>query len=427
MFTQRSSVARRAHQCISLLRRQNTCPGKIVSFSFEILHKSPLFSFEIPLGFSSNDGFPRAFVPLHLQTGFRYFSANPLQSRAFQANAFSELDAKETKEAEGSDVEISSQSKTIDLLFKEAIGLDEILETKRLALGFEGLSDLTPEDQVEKLKSKLESNCDFVNRLMEDADGLENKINELNKRQASLLNTKNQKAQRLIESKKSSIDTKTEAVPNLSSIFFCFSKQQKESVKAEQKKIKKKRKLQKKENGVSGSLEHPWPEWVQFLGHLNEKGYLSKALSFTRGPVDLRGLSTDELYGFIKFAAVTFVKDHPEISKLLSGSDVRKAVLFGSPSVEIKVVMAARRLRSFFSIEEDTADIPVNLEYTNNAPSAVVSKVKSVDLEDLVRLLCAFGLNAEKNEISIPDEIKQSVVNLLKELVDFSTSIVNDG
>jgi len=423
MFTQGSSAARRAQQYLSLLRRLNTCtgPGKVGSFSSENLPKSPLFSSENDRGFSGNDVLPRALVPLHLQTGFRYFSANPLQFCESQDDEFSELDAKETKEAEGSKVEISSQWKTIDVLFREAMGLDEISETKRLALDVEGLSDLPPEEQVEKLKSKLQSQSEIINKLRENVDDLEMKIKELNRKHASLVNSMNQKAQRFAESKKSSIDNNTEGVPSLTSV---FSKEQKKSVKAEQK--KKKMKMQKKAEGVSGSLEHPWPEWVQFLEHLNERGYLSKALNFPGGPVDLRGLSTEELYAFIKFAAVNFAKDHPEISKLLSGSDVRKTVLFGCPSVEIKVVLAAKRLRSFCRIE-DTANGPINLENTNNAPSAKVSKGKSLELEDLVRLLCAFGLNAEKSQLSVPDETKQSVVNLLKELIDFSSSSVNDG
>lgn len=58
----------------------------------------------------------------------------------------------ETNEAEGSAVKNSSQTKTIDLLFREAVGLDEIVELKRLALDVEGMSDLPPEEQVKKIE-----------------------------------------------------------------------------------------------------------------------------------------------------------------------------------------------------------------------------------------------------------------------------------
>lgn len=454
MFIQSSSVARRTQQYLSLLRHLNTSTGprKIGSSLSENLQKYPLFSSENPRGFSGNDILPRAFVPLHLQCGFRFFSANPVQFCESQDDEFSKLDAMETNEAESSAVKNSSQGKTIDLLFREAIGLDETVELKRLALDVEGISDLPPEEQIKKLKSKLESQCEMINKLRENIDDLEKKIKKLKQKHASQVKTKNQKFPSFVESEKGPIDNNTEGEPSLTSIFSkeqkksessiynnteevpsltsIFSKEQKKRVKAEQKKsVKaeqkktKKTKMQRKADGVSGSLEHPWPEWVQFLECLNERGYLSKAVNFPGGPLDLRGLSTEELYAFIKFAAVNFANDHPEIPKLLSGKDIRNVVLFGCPSVEIKVVLAAKRLRSFFSIKEDTAGVPINQENTSNAPSVKVSKEKSLELVDLVRLLCAFGLNAEKNEVSVPDEIKQSVVNLLKELIDFSSNL----
>lgn len=446
MFIQSSSVARRTQQYLSLIRHLNTSTGprKIGSSLSENLQKYPLFSSENPRGFSGNDILPRAFVPLHLQCGFRFFGANPIQFCESQDDEFSKLDAMETNEAEGSAVKNSSQTKTIDLLFREAVGLDEIVELKRLALDVEGMSDLPPEEQVKKLKSKLESQCEMINKLRENIDDLEKKIKKLKRNHASQLKTKNQKFPSFVESEKGPIDNNTEGAPSLTSIFSkeqkkiessiynkteevpsltsIFSKEQKKSVKAEQKKTKK-MKMQRKADGVSSSLEHPWPEWVQFLEHLNARGYLSKAVNFPGGPLDLRGLSTEELYAFVKFAAVNFANDHPEIPKLLSGKDIRNVVLFGCPSVEIKVVLAAKRLRSFFSIKEDTAGVPINQENTSNAPSVKVSKEKSLELVDLVRLLCAFGLNAEKNEVSVPDEIKQSVVNLLKELIDFSSTL----
>jgi hypothetical protein len=47
-------------------------------------------------------------------------------------------------------------------------------------------------------------------------------------------------------------------------------------------------------------------------------------------------------------------------------------------------------------------------------------------LDDVVRLLCAYALNAEKSELPIPDDVKQSVVNLLVEIIDYSACPVND-
>jgi len=417
MLAQSCSVTRRVQQCISFLRLLNTCTGqgKIGSLSSENMQKFPVFLSENPQSFSGNGVLPRTLVHLHLQTGFRYFSANPQESRD---EDISDLDAKERNDDKGfkggSKVDISSESKPIDLLFKEAIGLQERSETKIQELDIEGLSDLPLEEQVEKLKSKLESQWEILNTLRDSVDGLENHIKELKIKNASLENTKNTLTQNFVEFKKrlrKRIDAITEEDPSLTSIF--SKENEKKNVTSNQSK-KKKLKIKKKTERVSGALEHPWPEWAQFLEHLNERGYLSKALNFQEGPVDLKGLSTGEIYAFIKFAAISFAKDHVEISKL-SGSDLRKVALYCVPSTENKVVRAAKRLRSFY-IPEDIASFPGNVEDTSK-----------LELEDVVRLLCAYSLNAEKSELLIPDDIKQSVVNLLKELVDVSASSANDG
>jgi len=451
MLAQSCSVTRRVQQCISFLRLLNTCTGqgKIGSLCSENMQKFPVFLSENPQSFSGNGVLPRTLAHLHLQTGFRYFSANPQESRD---EDISDLDAKERNDDKGfkggskvdisseskpidllfkevigvqeinedkgfkggSAVDISSESKPIDLLFKEAIGLQERSETKIQELDIEGLSDLPLEEQVEKLKSKLESQWEILNTLRDSVDGLENHIKELKIKNASLENTKNTLTQNFVEFKKrlrKRIDAITEEDPSLTSIF--SKENEKKSVTSNQSK-KKKLKIKKKTERVSGALEHPWPEWAQFLEHLNERGYLSKALNFQEGPVDLKGLSTGEIYAFIKFAAISFAKDHVEISKL-SGSDLRKVALYCVPSTENKVVRAAKRLRSFY-IPEDIASFPGNVEDTSK-----------LELEDVVRLLCAYSLNAEKSELLIPDDIKQSVVNLLKELVDVSASSANDG
>jgi hypothetical protein len=67
-----------------------------------------LFSVENPHGFNGNDVLCKPLVPLYLQTRFKYSSADPLQFCESQDDEFSELDAKQTKEDEGSKVEFSS-------------------------------------------------------------------------------------------------------------------------------------------------------------------------------------------------------------------------------------------------------------------------------------------------------------------------------
>lgn len=438
MFAQSSSPARRAQQSLFLLQRLNTCirHGKIGSFISRNLQISPGFSSENDLGFSGNGVLPRVIVPLHLLTGFRYFSADP-QLPSESHEDFSKLDGKEINEGkdfkDGSEVGISSQaepessqSKTVALFFKEAIGLDKKSESKRPKLEFEGLSDLPPEEQVKKLKSMLESQRRLINVLKDNVDDLDNTLTKLNNKNALPETAKDQIAHVFLELKRSlrgKIDSITEelSIPKES----VKSEQKKKNVKKKKEGVKNEQKMpiiKKKTEGDSGSLEHLWPEWVQFVEHLNERGYLSKAVDFEDGPVDLQGHTTGELYRFIRLAAISFAKDNAEISELLSTSDLRKAALFCCPSLETRVIAAVRRLRSFISSEEDIDCAPSDLEDICNTPS-----VKPLRLNDVIRLLCAYGLDAEKNEVPIPDDVRQSVVNLLEEIVDLSTSSVKDG
>ena len=88
--------------------------------------------------------------------GFRYFSADPQNSSESHDEEFSGFDSEEingTSFKQGTDVEILSQTgserlqtKTISLLFKEAIGLEKRLESKILELEIKGLRDLPPEE-----------------------------------------------------------------------------------------------------------------------------------------------------------------------------------------------------------------------------------------------------------------------------------------
>jgi len=430
MFAQSSSVALRAQESLSLFRRLNICTGhgEMRSFSSQNLQKSPVFSSENPWGFSGNDVLSRALVPLHLPTGFRCFSDDPQKSSESHDDNFSVFNSKKINECngfkQGSEVDILSQAesesvqtKTIALLFKEAIGLEKRSESKRLELEIKSLRDLTPEEQVKKLKSKLESQWELINALRDNLDDLENTVKELNSKNALLENAKDQITQSSLEFKKSSTgksDSISEGLPHPKKSV--KSEQKKQSVKFEQKMPI----MKKKAEGDSGSLEHPWPEWVQFVEHLNERGYLSKAVNFEDGPLDLQGLTTGKIYGFIKLAAFSYVEDHAKILKSLSRGDLRTVALFHCPSHEKRVIIAVKRLRTFVSSKEDIECPPTDLEDTCNALSV------KLRFDDVVRLLCAYALNAEKSELPIPDDVKQSVVNLLVEIIDYSACPVND-
>jgi len=392
MFAERRLVARGAQQSLPLLRHLNTCIGQRKIFSSENVWKSPGFSSENP--FSGNGVFPISLVPLHLQTGFMYFSAIPQDSRD---GDFSELDAKEMKEDEGCKDAITYRVPSLTSIFSNQYAKKSVNSVTYI-----------PSENNEKKSVKSVTYIPSEKKEKQSVKSVTSIPSEKNKEKSvnSATSIPEKKEEKSLKSVTSISSKKTE----------------KKIVKSEQQQ-KTTPKTKEKVEGVSDIMEHPWPEWVQFLEHLNERGYLSKAFHF-QGPIELRGLSTERIYAFIKFAAFSFVEDHVEISKL-SRSDLKKVALHCCPSVEKLVVLAAKRLHSVYSTECD-ASLPINVDDTSNPPSVEVSKVKRLELEDVVRLLCAYGLNAEKNELAIPDDIKQSVVNLLKELVDISASSVND-
>ncbi|KAI6690280.1 hypothetical protein NL676_027108 [Syzygium grande] len=96
------------------------------------------------------------------------------------------------------------------------------------------------------------------------------------------------------------------------------------------------------------------PDAEAFLAHLHKEGYFREA-NFLKKDGKWDAIRFEDSYSrdFVKFAAEKFGKDHQEIAKWLSGSDLKKIALFGCPSTAKKNVFAAKRLRSFFSIQED--------------------------------------------------------------------------
>lgn len=366
----RSVVGRRAKQCLLLLRRLNTCTGQgnIASFSSQSPHKSPMFSHN-SCGFSGNGDLCRAFIPLHLQMGFRYLSISSLEFYQSQDDEFSELDSEEINKGEsatkGSEVEISSQtqpesvqskpidlpfkesivSESVDLVFNEAIGLEKRPENKKLDFEIGDVGDLQSGTQVEKPKSNLEFQRGIIKTLRVTVDGLESAIKEIKCKIAALENSEKQMTKNYLGLKKSS-SVQSDNNSEESYAETEVPENQERAAKSEKKKKKKQQLwLRKKPSGDLGisCLEHPWTEWVQFLEHLNDSGYLSKALQIEEGPIDLRYCSMEQLVRRMRFAVQIFANDHAEISKLLSGSDMRKVALFGCPSVEKKDVFAAKR------------------------------------------------------------------------------------
>ncbi|KAK9269379.1 hypothetical protein L1049_001151 [Liquidambar formosana] len=96
------------------------------------------------------------------------------------------------------------------------------------------------------------------------------------------------------------------------------------------------------------------PDVMVFVRHLYKEGYFNDA-NFLRGKAfDISCFHDSYGRDFIKFAAEKFGKDNQEIAKWLSGSDLKTVALFGCPTLSRKNIFSAKRLRTFFGIQEDT-------------------------------------------------------------------------
>lgn len=271
MYAEIRSAARGAQQFLSLLRRPNTyiCQRKMGTFSSDNVQKSPGVSSKSPRGFCGNGVFSRSLVPLHLQTVFMSFSAIP---QGFRDDDFSELDAKEMKEDE----------RFKDALTKKVPSLTSLFSNQNVTRSVKSVISIPSGKNAKK-------NVKSVTSIPAEKKEKKNVISV-----TSIPSEKNEKKS-------------VNSVTSISS-----EKTQKKNMKSEQQQ-KTTPKTEEAKGGLD-ILQHPWPEWVQFLEHLNERGYLSKVFHF-QWPIELRGLSTEGIYAFIKFAAFSFAEDHVEISK----------------------------------------------------------------------------------------------------------------
>ncbi|XP_008794157.3 uncharacterized protein LOC103710271 [Phoenix dactylifera] len=163
------------------------------------------------------------------------------------------------------------------------------------------------------------------------------------------------------------------------------------------------------------------PEVLSLVSRLEEEGYLKDANFSREGPLDPKDIPST-LYSrhFLKSAAEKFGQDHQEIAKWLSGSDLKKIALFGCPSIERKTVFSAKRLRSFFSIQEDVICRGCKLKSSCKFVNQRVAREEKLILADAMRILALFALDSVPQQLFIPNDLKFSVRKLLKEVVSLS-------
>lgn len=134
-------------------------------------------------------------------------------------------------------------------------------------------------------------------------------------------------------------------------------------------------------------------------------------------------LTVDYGREFLYHAADNFGRNHQEIAKWVSGSNLKPVALFGCPSLSKKSVFSAKKLRKFFKIEEQTVCSKCVLKDSckhANQPVWGGVGIKSLSLSDVMRVIFLYALDKTHPDLTVPDEIKDLVGYLLKEIVKLS-------
>ncbi|KAI3427613.1 uncharacterized protein J3R85_009462 [Psidium guajava] len=165
------------------------------------------------------------------------------------------------------------------------------------------------------------------------------------------------------------------------------------------------------------------PDAEAFLSHLFKEGYFREA-SFLKknGKWDASRFEDSYSRDFVKFAAEKFGKDHQEIAKWLSGSDLKRIALFGCPSTAKKNVFAAKRLRSFFSIQEDNVCrecvLRESCKFVNQ--SVWNSETNTLKLDTVMKVIILYALELVPSQLKITQELKDSVTRVLRDILKLS-------
>ncbi|XP_010242161.1 PREDICTED: uncharacterized protein LOC104586575 [Nelumbo nucifera] len=162
------------------------------------------------------------------------------------------------------------------------------------------------------------------------------------------------------------------------------------------------------------------PDMASLVGRLYEEGYLDKANFFPEKKLDLSCFSKSYPREFLVSLAERFGRDHQEIARWLSGSDLKTVALFGCPSLAKDNVFAAKRLRTFFSVHEDTVCCACKLRSSCKFVNKKVLKVDHLNLADTMRILMVYSLDLFHPELVVPKETRASISRLLKEVINLS-------
>ncbi|KAA3472326.1 Dysferlin [Gossypium australe] len=206
---------------------------------------------------------------------------------------------------------------------------------------------------------------------------------------------------------------------------------------------------------------------VEFVGDENKEGKMKKTMKVRRKREKLRALKglsqlakmfIRHLYPKGYFKEAGFVEDNKldfgyfensygrDFIKWLPGSHLKKVVLFGCASLDKNNVFAAKRLRKFFKIQENTVSHYSNVYYTEYKSLYVVCSrcmlkdsceyanksvwgigTNSLLLLDVMKVITLYALDLVPAKLTVPDEVKDSINQLLKVVIKLSQPTCQDS
>ncbi|CAK9134156.1 unnamed protein product [Ilex paraguariensis] len=287
--------------------------------------------------------------------------------------------------------------KRLDILFKEAVGLAEKLERS------DSEDKSESDSETKDLKKKLRALEVDVRTLKE------NKLRNLKENSKEIEKLK----------KKPKIDDeelKGETKPRRLYALFTHNED------ASRKKSGESEAMRMEDPKVYKELS---PDMVLFVRHLYDEGYFKDANFLPRNKFDVTCFENSYGRDFIKFAAEKFGKDHQEIAKWLSGSDLKKVALVGCPSLARKNIFSAKRLRTFFAIQENNVCSKCILKHSCKFVNQSVWRgdTKTLNLAVVMRVITLYALELVPPQLVVPDEVKASVSRLLKEVVSLGQTV----
>ncbi|KVI02141.1 uncharacterized protein LOC112500954 isoform X1 [Cynara cardunculus var. scolymus] len=163
-------------------------------------------------------------------------------------------------------------------------------------------------------------------------------------------------------------------------------------------------------------------DMAEFAAYLHSKGYLKTANFLQNNKFDVSCFENSFGRDYLKFAAENFARDHREIHKWLPDKDLKTVAQFGCPSLGRKNIFSAKSMRLFYGIQEETVCNKCVLKESCKFVNQSVWKkgAKNMDLIAVMRVVTLYGLEAIPTQLEVPDDVKNAVNRLLKEVVRLS-------